>query len=203
MPNRKRAKGKARKAKAATSGRHLLHWTDLVYWGEKNEDVKCSHGSKVPTRNHPVYGFMTSYYEAMRNNVIPMEYLRDTFDECKQLWDDEEQRMMATRLMRSMGVNAILLGCLNIAKPLSASIVLLESYQEDSDFGSAIVNATVSGAMRKLCEGNERDLLRLFSKKIDCGCLKRQYAMSKELSKVGSCSSCDKKVDRASLLLCR
>ena len=48
-----------------------------------------------------------------------------------------------------------------------------------------------------------RDLLKLYSKRITCSCLKKMYSNArKALPKVGSCGSCDKVMERSSLMVC-
>ena len=48
-----------------------------------------------------------------------------------------------------------------------------------------------------------RDLLKLYSKRITCSCLKKMYSEArKTLPKVGSCESCAKVMERSSLMVC-
>ena len=92
MPSRKRAKGKARKAKAADrlwANVEQYHWKGWVLWDreENNKSLTCNHGHNTicPSNDHPVYAFIDGLFvfdEKERHLLVNEEFEQ----ECKGLW---------------------------------------------------------------------------------------------------------------------
>ena len=60
----------------------------------------------------------------------------------------------------------------------------------------------VEGEMRDLAEGGDRDIVRFFSKRITCSCLKEKYKQLKSEPKLGSCTNCKQRKERRKLMVC-
>ena len=82
-------------------------------------------------------------------------------------------------------------GLLKGASYMSDAIVVLENFHETAgDIDLAIYSRTAGSKRRDNMGDNViRDLLKLYSKRITCSCLKKMYSEArKTLPKVGSCS---------------
>ena len=111
---------------------------------------------------------------------------------------------MAIEIFTRIGVNILLDG--QGAHECAVAIVLLEGVEICSngvEKEELILDANALAKLRDLGSG-DRDVIRFFSKRIKCGCLKEIYAKSKESqnSKTGLCCQCKTTVERKSLLVC-
>jgi len=56
--------------------------------------------------------------------------------------------------------------------------------------------------MRNLAEGNKRDTVSFFAKRIPCKCLKAMYRQIKSEPKLGLCIHCEERKERRELMVC-
>ena len=151
MPSRKRAKGKARKAKAAD--RHWreveqYHWKGWALWEDRrdeNKAIQCNHGHSTifPSADHPVYSFIDGLFlvgdthlsvskdfeQAGEGLWSLLEYVKKSFNDHSSVWMNEEHRMMARDILLSIGTNAILYGG-GGARTIAIAALLLEHAAE-------------------------------------------------------------------------
>ena len=83
---------------------------------------------------------------------------------------------------------------------------MLENCDEMDDFNSVLHNQTVATKIRDLHSGGsgqERDMLKFFSKRISCSCLKERHSVARRtLPKLGKCSHCKMVKARTLLMVC-
>ena len=157
MPSRKRAKGKARKAKAAD--KHWLeverhHWKGWVLWDkeENNKSLTCNHGHNAicSADDHPVYKFIDELFvqtgsggakklhtnkdfeDSCRGFWTLKSWVKKSFTNHSFVWMNEDLRKMARNVILSIGTNIISKGgSVCAAQELANAVVLLEKYQVD------------------------------------------------------------------------
>jgi len=76
------------------------------------------------------------------------------------------------------------------------SIVLLKIELLEADTSDFTVK------MRNLAEGNKRDTVSFFAKRIPCKCLKAMYRQIKSDPKLGLCIHCEERKERRELMVC-
>jgi len=152
MPSRKRAKGKARKAKAAD--RHWAnveqyHWKGWVLWDkeENNKSLTCNHGHNTiyPADSHPVYQFIDKLFvfdEKERHLLVNeeferageglwslLEYVKQSYANHPTVWNNVEHRKMAMDILLSIGTNILERGAgSGGARVLANGCLLLEAF---------------------------------------------------------------------------
>ena len=150
MPSRKRAKGKARKSKAAD--RHWkeveqYHWKGWVLWEDRDENkaIQCNHGHRTifPSADHPVYSFVDGLFLVADTHLSVskdferageglwslLEYVKKSFNDHSSVWMNEDNRKMAIDILLGIGTNAILYGG-GGARALAIAALLLEHAAE-------------------------------------------------------------------------
>ena len=205
-------------------------WQSLVTgeFAENNNihmsKITCNHGFDVTMilskERHPVSCFMdTLFTNSNRKDIAgSFENLRDTFQLHPAVWNNASHRQMARNLLVCIGTNSLLRletdkgihtytddNVLRRAGYLTDAIMVLENYHETpGDIDLAFYSRTAGSKRRDNVGDNMiRDLLKLYSKRITCSCLKKMYSEArKTLPKVGSCGSCDKVMERSSLKVC-
>ena len=216
MVSRKRNKGKERKAKKAEKEAEIERAEMRQTWqswvtvtGEYNNMsmINCNHGFDVSiildNKNHPVLYFMDKFF-IISEELDSLDNLRDTFQLHTEVWNNASHRQMARNLLVCIGANSLLLletdkGIhtstddfrLWVASYLTDAIMVLENHHETAgDIELAIYSRTAASKRRDTVGDNAiRDLLKLYSKRITCSCLKKMYSEArKTLPKVGSCS---------------
>ena len=152
MPSRKRAKGKARKAKAAD--RHWAnveqyHWKGWVLWDkeENNKSLTCNHGHNIicPSTSHPVYQLIDKLFvfdEKERHLLVNeefeqeckglwslLEYVKQSYANHPTVWNNVEHRKMAMDILLSIGTNILVRGAgSGGARVLANGCLLLEAF---------------------------------------------------------------------------
>ena len=125
-----------------------------------------------------------------------------------QLFHNGNYRKMAMDILLSIGTNLMLrkddyFGALVRASALV--IPILENYNEKvgiNNFYSRQVATKLRDLSRKDSSA-QRDLLKLYSKRITCSCLKEMYSNArKTLPKVGKCGHCKVENERVLLSVC-
>ena len=183
MPSRKRNKGKERRAKKeAKAARQIPWWRDWAI-GDSESDGGCSHGCvALPPRDHAA---AKKHPEA---------------------WNDAEYRQMTIDILLSVGTNTILHGTrpdnkYQTARGIGEAALLLECY--DSDFVGAHSVAIMKEHLSLPRGCGERDVLKFFSKRLPCSCLKEKHKEArKTLSKFGQCMHCQQEKERSALMTC-
>ena len=94
----------------------------------------------------------------------------------------------------------------SLAAVLAAVITVLENYDGMASFISVYNSRIVATKLRDLFGGGNskiRDLLKFYSKRLDCKCLKEMYSEArKTLPKMGGCFFCIQIKERALLMVC-
>ena len=204
--SRKKAKGKARKAnKAAAKYDGSGGWEKLSRGGETNG--QCNHGmEEIPPPGHIVHTFMNDFEKSSHNGQAIQYFMCDSYtDNHTQLWNDTNLRKITLSILLGSGANAILsrrdrIVAVGIAQ---LAVVLEQTELEDGNFKLAMAKSATLA--RDITYGEDRDVLRYFSKRISCSCLDKMYKDAKKSElKLGKCqySECGKMVERALLMVC-
>ena len=224
MPSRKRNKGRDRKAKKAEQKAALevarieslravirSKWKRWARGVDINgQSIECNHGVDlvIPDEDsHPVASFADAFFQSWATNSVHVgQYLRDTFTDFREVWDNESYREMAANIFIAVGTNYLLDGrALDGPYVLAHAIVFLENY-DGIDIISTLNSRVVATKLRDLYSGgssSERDLSKFFRKRTACSCLKKIHLEArKALPKLGVCYHCHKVNERASLMVC-
>ena len=224
----RKEKQKVRDAKGRfeTIAWQKVAWPDLrILENDINSKVLCSHGNDMvfePNHKHSaVELFMNHFFD----EVVKDEFQRAGQDpeaptmccaarvwHCIKsanhlspgVWTDKHCHSMAIEIFTRIGVNILLDG--GGSHECAAAIVLLEGVEfcsNEEEKEQLILDANALAKLRDLGSG-DRDVIRFFTKRIKCGCLKEIYAKSKESqsSKTGLCCQCKTTVEHKSLLVC-
>lgn len=86
----------------------------------------------------------------------------------------------------------------DVEMQIAAAIVIMQcGYGGDGDFDRA------DAKWELLAHGNIRDVLKFYSKRLPCSCLKEQYKHSRRtVPKMGLCEHCRQRKERAILMTC-
>ena len=214
--SRKKAKGKARKAnKQPTLKRD--GWESLARWGEETATISCNHGAIIPAKGHVVYNYLNALEKAIsfgrdaasRDRFLHSlpDFMKQSYEDFPTVYIDTKQRKLAIDIMSSVGTNSILIGGTKDdmikMKVFINMIVLLEQFALTGEFFSAMSAALVAPEMQNAVRGEQRDMLRFYSKRISCSCLKDKYTDAKETQKkIGICDHCSRRLVRSSLMVC-
>ena len=228
MPSRKRNKGKERKskkeeAKAETWWRSWvigppprgeLRLRSLLLPPNHPPSPRCTHGCiDVPPPDHAVCRFMNKFYEewAGKCGADLFVVMKRTFDAHSDVWNNANYRQTTIRVMLRMGTNLILddgssdddSNVRRTQSRIANSILILDCYDSDGDFTHAFNVATIK-RYRSLPFGfGKRDILKFYSKRVACSCLKDKYKQArKTFGKMGQCMHCEGRKDRSSLVTC-
>ena len=135
--------------------------------------------------------------------------LDNVFQIHPQLCKNDSDRSLTINLLVSIAVTNLLCpndGSMWRTSNLAYAIVMLENCDEMDDFNSVACNQTVATKVRDLHNGDsskERDMLKFFSKRISCSCLKGRYSVARRtLPKLGKCSRCKEVKERHKLMVC-
>lgn len=211
MPSsRKKSKGKERKAKAGLKGG--CGWRALASCGD------CNHGCpELPPKNHPVALFMDLVdVETQKLSskefayAVPL-FLPRSFEVHSAVWNEEDNRNIALKILASIGTNTILRGSATFETSIVFAMKLMELRHEterrwEKDGTPPNVGAALETSMtfvRKLVDGGSRELLSFYSKRVPCHCLDELYANAKASQrKVARCDGCAQTKDRTSFMKC-
>ena len=153
--------------------------------------------------------------------------LRDTFEKYPEVWNVESHCNMVINKLVCVGTNLLLSFDDYVRNSdekynsmrgdiayTACAIVVLENYDGNDDVTSAFnsqVSATKQRDLQYLAGDNvhfdssstRRDLLKFYSKRIACSCLKELHSVARKiLSKEGECNHCEEVKERASLMVC-
>ena len=161
--------------------------------------------------NHPALCFMDDLFVNWDRTDIRIyqgslfNTLQDTFQKHSEVWNNGINREIVINILISIGTNFLLRedeGA-NQTLVLAHAILALENYTKTGDMFSAINGRGSAMKRRDICEGNKRDLLKFYRKRISCSCLREMHLEArKTLPKVGECFHCRQVFDRVSLMVC-
>ena len=215
MPSRKRNKGRERKAKKADKIDDEIKAAYNTWRGwaqgfgeEKFERISnCDHGCdaiSIPDYglDHPVSSFMNAFI-MLRKSSASGSWV-SMINPHPPIWDDENYRNTTINILTRIGTNMLLSKDPAVDHRDAARIIVtLENYKESMDAISVILTRRVASKVRDLSGGNLRDLLKFYSKRTSCSCLKKMYSDArKTLPKVGYCGSCCEIKERALHSVC-
>ena len=218
MPSRKRAKGKARKAKARESNCNLiLH----------NESV-CRHGCEVISKDDICYKFVEQFEVEMKTAIDvslkganSLSFSDETIKRLKaskeynMIWDNnsEETQQKLQSLFINLGTNLLLRDVTLEANAVvgyeaiqlgMASIVAMAivSSQHDYDVLKALFDLKSRLVLRDLNDGLSYDIIKFFHKRSPCKCLKKIYIQDRVKTRRAVCHHCKVERERSQLYLC-
>ena len=203
MPSRKRAKGKARKAKARESNCNLILHNDSV----------CRHGCEVISKDDICYKFveqleveMTAVYNS-KGDFCVCKIIDETIKrmkarkEYRMIWDDnsKENQQKLQSLFINLGTNLLLRDSSQVAN-VAAAFHITSSH--DFDYWDAMDSSRHRVSLRNMENGLVYDSAKFFHKRIPCHCLKKMYVQERSKPKLVVCSSCRSEKERRQLYLC-
>jgi hypothetical protein len=196
MGNKKREKGRARKAKAAAAQLAATQQTPFNSgalarqsmieskgwrgWAMVGLTHGCNHGCPVlPAPDHVVSLFMDARWDRSGVQESPGRFIFDIFDNHRQVLDDATLRKMSLDIMVAMGTNIILgtddHGIKVAMNYLAVTIATMEQYNGTGKCGFNL--AACKGLLVKddTSFGGDQEIIRFFLKRISCTCLKAMY----------------------------
>ena len=207
MPSRKRAKGKARKAKARESNCNLiLH----------NESV-CRHGCEVISKDDVCYKFveqleveMNAAYDAQGSSYLNYMFFSDTVErmkavkEYRMIWDsDDETQQKLQSLFTNLCTNLLLRDDEQRSIKLArAATVFCIASSHDFNYWKAMDLSRDRVTLRNIEDDLVYDSAKFFHRRIPCKCLKKIYLRERTAPRMSVCSFCDSSKERSQLYLC-
>ncbi len=190
------------------------HWVEML--SLKKNKKTCKHGCNIPSPDHAVAKFMNDY-TLMNLREKPqwdrMNFLFDENYESIAVVENSKLRNMALLIMASIGANIILdeqdTRRNERAIIVAEDVLLMEAIKKDlkaPHYGSN--NPAVRNIFRtidKLKGGGQREVIRFFSKRIACNCLKQPYEEAKKAqpTRLGNCAKCGPGKNRDNLMYCQ
>lgn len=213
MPSRKRAKGKARKAKARESNCNLILHNDSV----------CRHGCEIISKVDVCYKFVEQLEVEIKTTIDSMpegtalslsegtiKRLKER-KEYNKIWnDDSEDTLQKIRaLFINLGTNLLSLSRdqiqfteLEFAMATIVAIVTISSHH-DYDVRKALDVIKSRNSLRDLSNAQLYDIIKYFYKRTPCQCLKKLYLHERSTPRLAACNHCKVKKDRSrQLYLC-
>jgi hypothetical protein len=222
MVSRKRNKGKERKAKQVETKRAAVRhiWQGWARDRENNAIItRCDHalGAAMISDfddSHPVLIFMDDLFINWLEKSMEMtETVVDTLRH-KQVWNDSCHRNIAIKLLLCIGTNLLLVHdvangfrekMMINALFVAQVVVVIEKYEIAGEQINLVFQTSVAKLNHLYLGGvsRRRDLLKFFSKRIVCSCLKKMHLEArKSMPKMGSCYHCKVPKERASFMIC-
>ena len=171
-------------------------------------NVFCDHGFTVTMPDgHPVSSFMDTFYvNWLHKRNLNVNNEMDVYQKHPDVWDNSSYREMAINILVCIGTNLLL----NVdefmviqACHIAQVIVLLEYYDGTRDIDDTASIRAVATRRRDVNYGSKRDILKFYSKRTSCNCLKEIHQkVRKSTQKTGICYGCGKDKKRASLSVC-
>ena len=169
-------------------------------------EVQCDHGcSVIPSTSHAVYDFMNDFEFGVVSKIEVKDVMECAFKNHPNVWNDANCRKMIMSILMRYGTNVILNETNNDgtekARVIAMAVSILDNYSGDGDFTAAKCRAVAK--MRNISHGGgKRDILRFYSRKNPCSCLKKKYSDAKKEPKIGICFGCNQEKERSSLMEC-
>ena len=170
------------------------------WWHSKLELHLCSHGRPLvlPESGHAVSNFIESV-------LLDDQNIRNRFE----VFNNDTFRELAVDILVRIGTlvcNDCDDGATGAAKNIAFQILFLESYdvEQGDDLYAAMYRSGMLLTVSDLKNGGEREVIRFFTKRISCSCLKVRYKQIKVLhpKSKSRCDNCEQVKDRQSLMLC-
>ena len=230
MVSRKKAAGKARKAKKAAKAKaqeernnptteEESHWrvsesnNPAAFMRGLNQ-LKCRHGVEPPPSPTDIcLRFAFAYgesFDVRRDLPIPIskcliEAQNDTLDEFAEVWNDAAKLTLTASFFLCDGTQAVLEGDYKHARDCATFARLFEQYIAfDSKRTQALVNWP---KIRETHNADLHTLVQFFRRRIPCSCLDEKYDEVKSITKMGycynlQCSIPDKRAERSKTKYC-
>ena len=217
MPSRKRAKGKARKAKNNILFHHgphqcrhgcseILSENDVCCRfivqlerearGIFNSDVTRfneAQPTNAPTTAEPTGA---SAFNDITNRLIKSNQFNEVFN------DEAIQKKLLPQLLR-VGTDCLLKDEHKEYYSMLATVVAITALFCQHNVNEDDILATKDREVyRDLFQGCEYDVIKFFAKRIPCNCLKEMYTRSKSEPKLMRCCHCKETKERKHLYLC-
>ena len=228
MPSRKRNQGKARKAKAVAGSETEAGWCadeenelNLLFKGIslKKDTLACSHGHPYLPRGHICTKFMVAFETDLKRLISehgPYLAGQKAFaDSLEKVPLEQEHMQCVLDCLLSLGTDYLLEAIVNKKRnhfELSASCAMQLISAEDADhqircFGPDlecyVPDPKTTQTVVDLQYGGIREVVRFFSKRLSCSCLKDYYKVLKKAQpKVSACNNCQTIKLRTELLIC-
>jgi len=211
MPSRKRAKGKARKAKARESNCNLILHKESV----------CRHGCEVISKDDICYKFVEQLEIEMKavydfgpsKKFLLSKVIDETIERLnaskkyKIIWDDDskETQEKLQSLLINLGANLLLRNdtitkrSAHLAATVAGFCIASShsfKYWETMDLGKSRV------LFSNLKDGLVYDGIKFFRRRIPCQCLKKIYLRVRSVPRMSMCIYCRSERDRSQLYLC-
>ena len=222
MPSRKKAKGKARRAKAKAkddcdSGNEISLLVGNLSLNSKN---KCTHGRRDISSDHICFHFVEEFEVAVKAAFEELVFKQQNptcgpfliygnainrvdSDLCTEISGNDDNVQILRSLLLSLGVDLLLSDREYSSPPATIVAIAVLFVQHKFDIKEVRASDTSARALHDLNDGgSEEDTTRILSKRIPCNCLKEKHAQAKAETKVGMCSYCRKLMDRKELMLC-
>ena len=157
-------------------------------------EERCSHGCTMPPPDHAVSRFMNTFRDTLDKRI--MEAMRCIFEAHPNVCNSDEHRQMAIGILLSVGTNIILHRATEdhykVARRIGMTILYVEYYKGKGEFMDTTFHvATIKGTRSLPLGSSERDVLKFYSKRLTCLCLKEKYKQArKDLPKIGKCYRC-------------
>ena len=206
MPSRKRAKGKARKAKnniLFQPGPHKCRhgWGELL----SENDVCYRFLKQLEREVHSLYlhhkNTRTSLtIDSAYHDTIARLHKSNQFDEVFN--EKIIQKKLIPRLLGA-GTDCLLKDEYKEYHSMLASVLAIAAlFCQHNVSEDEILASKDMGTYRDMLQGCEYDLIKFFAKRIPCNCLKEMYSLSKSEPKLMMCESCGVSKERTNLYLC-
>jgi uncharacterized membrane protein YhaH (DUF805 family) len=186
------------------------HWVEMLlskHVGMKKYKETCKYGCDIPSPDHVVAKFMNDY-TLMNLRFRPvgdrMNFLFDNKNYESIAVENSKPHNMALLIMASIGAKIILdeqdTRRNERAIVVAGDILLMEAIKKDQKTARNIVRK-----IDKLEGGGQREVIRFFSKRIACNCLKQLYKEAKKVqpTRLGICAHCGPGKDRDNLMYCQ
>ena len=209
MPSRKRAKGKARKAKKNILFQHGPH--------------ECTHGcSEILSENDVCYRFLVQvvqsfndvclHYDETETDFTIISVFSDTINplqksnQFNEVFNDEAIQKKLLPHLLGAGTDYLRKDEDKNYYLMLASVVAITAVFCQHNFNEKDVLASkdreVYRDLAQGCLGTKYDTVKFFTKRIPCNCLKGMYSSAKSEPKLMMCNSCGVDKERTHLYLC-
>ena len=204
MPSRKRAKGKARKAKN----------NNILF---QPGPQQCTHGcNELLSKNDVCYRFLVQlerevhslcvhHYNTKTGLTIDSAYTATItrLIECNQFHEVFNEEAIQKKLLPHLlvvGTDCLLKDERKEYHSMLASILAIAALFCQHNFNEDEILASKDmGTYRDMLQGCEYDLIKFFAKRIPCNCLKEMYSLSKSEPKLMMCEGCCVSKERTNL----
>ena len=207
---------------ALLQSKNLNEYLTILSSESYHGDVICNHGCTLPPMGSLIEFYVYHYatlldkrfdeHEEWRGDGLPFEAAKCLYAHQEAREDvNKHYNQRGERLERSqwsamaeclvhLGTEYLLRGDRDPRyKEMATSVAWAVSSFEPGDPKSDPVKMRTE---RSLIEGNERDIVRFFSKRINCDCLKQKRKDTKSETVLSWCNHCKKRRIRKQLMVC-